>query len=217
MSARQALRHERPTRGCERASLRKRRSPLVRTTCASAGVAHADHRNRRRKQACRIAPRVLLPLVQGERGGTAQLARSLLHEWRRGLLGARWRRPIADRVCDRQAAPCSTWPDLAWFVYGRTRPENPQRCAHGPRPDACSRSGACPGKGILGRARDAAVRGSGGDEMTGDGARAATSAGRIPEATDHDIAWLVLCDQGYSSSLAAASLQLIGPRGRRLG
>jgi rhodanese-related sulfurtransferase len=39
-----------------------------------------------------------------------------------------------------------------------------------------------------------------------------TSAGRIPEATDHDIAWLVLCDQGYSSSLAAASLQLIGLR-----
>ena len=39
-----------------------------------------------------------------------------------------------------------------------------------------------------------------------------TSAGRIPEATDHDIAWLVLCDQGYSSSLAAVSLQLIGLR-----
>lgn len=39
-----------------------------------------------------------------------------------------------------------------------------------------------------------------------------TSAGRIPEATDHDITWLVLCDQGYSSSLAAASLQLIGLR-----
>jgi rhodanese-related sulfurtransferase len=38
------------------------------------------------------------------------------------------------------------------------------------------------------------------------------SAGRIPEATDRDIAWLVLCNQGYSSSLAAASLQLIGLR-----
>jgi rhodanese-related sulfurtransferase len=38
------------------------------------------------------------------------------------------------------------------------------------------------------------------------------SAGRIPEATDHGIAWLVLCDQGYSSSLAAASLQSIGLR-----
>jgi rhodanese-related sulfurtransferase len=33
------------------------------------------------------------------------------------------------------------------------------------------------------------------------------STGRIPEATDHDIAWIVLCDEGFSSSLAAASLQ----------
>jgi rhodanese-related sulfurtransferase len=39
-----------------------------------------------------------------------------------------------------------------------------------------------------------------------------TSAGRIPEATHHDIAWIVLCDQGYSSSLAAASLQRLGLR-----
>ena len=39
-----------------------------------------------------------------------------------------------------------------------------------------------------------------------------TSAGRIPEATDHDVARLVLCDQGFSSSLAAASLQRIGLR-----
>ena len=39
-----------------------------------------------------------------------------------------------------------------------------------------------------------------------------TSAGRIPEATDHDIAWIVLCDEGYSSSLAAASLQRLGLR-----
>jgi rhodanese-related sulfurtransferase len=37
-----------------------------------------------------------------------------------------------------------------------------------------------------------------------------TCAARIPEATDHDITWIVLCDEGYSSSLAAASLQLIG-------
>jgi rhodanese-related sulfurtransferase len=37
-----------------------------------------------------------------------------------------------------------------------------------------------------------------------------TSSARIPEATDHDIAWLVLCQEGYSSSLAAASLQAIG-------
>lgn len=37
-----------------------------------------------------------------------------------------------------------------------------------------------------------------------------TSAGRIPEATNHDIVWIVLCDEGYSSSLAAASLQRLG-------
>jgi rhodanese-related sulfurtransferase len=39
-----------------------------------------------------------------------------------------------------------------------------------------------------------------------------TSAGRIPEATDHDITWIVLCHEGYSSSLAAASLQRLGLR-----
>ena len=33
---------------------------------------------------------------------------------------------------------------------------------------------------------------------------------RIPEATDHDVEWIVLCDEGYSSSLAAASLRLLG-------
>ncbi|WP_242894370.1 rhodanese-like domain-containing protein [Actinomadura litoris] len=38
------------------------------------------------------------------------------------------------------------------------------------------------------------------------------SAHRIPEATDHDIAWIVVCEEGYSSSLAAASLQDLGLR-----
>jgi rhodanese-related sulfurtransferase len=33
---------------------------------------------------------------------------------------------------------------------------------------------------------------------------------RIPEATDHDVMWIVVCEEGYSSSLAAASLQLLG-------
>jgi rhodanese-related sulfurtransferase len=37
-----------------------------------------------------------------------------------------------------------------------------------------------------------------------------TSAWRIPEAVDHDVAWIVMCDQGFSSSLAAASLQALG-------
>jgi rhodanese-related sulfurtransferase len=37
-----------------------------------------------------------------------------------------------------------------------------------------------------------------------------TSDARIPEATDHDVRWIVVCSEGYSSSLAAASLQDLG-------
>ena len=36
--------------------------------------------------------------------------------------------------------------------------------------------------------------------------------GRVPEATGHEVAWIVCCDEGYSSSLAAASLQTLGLR-----
>jgi rhodanese-related sulfurtransferase len=36
------------------------------------------------------------------------------------------------------------------------------------------------------------------------------SGASIPEATDHDIQVVVVCRQGYSSSLAAASLRSIG-------
>jgi rhodanese-related sulfurtransferase len=36
------------------------------------------------------------------------------------------------------------------------------------------------------------------------------STGRIPEAIDRDVQWIVICDEGYSSSFAAATLQLIG-------
>src|SRR5438552_373547 len=35
---------------------------------------------------------------------------------------------------------------------------------------------------------------------------------RVPEATGHDVAWIICCDEGYSSSLAAASLQALGMR-----
>ncbi|GAA1307407.1 rhodanese-like domain-containing protein [Pseudonocardia xinjiangensis] len=38
------------------------------------------------------------------------------------------------------------------------------------------------------------------------------SDARIPQATDHDVTWIVFCSEGYSSSLAAASLQDIGLR-----
>lgn len=39
-----------------------------------------------------------------------------------------------------------------------------------------------------------------------------TSDARIPEAADHDVTWIVVCSEGYSSSLAAASLQDLGLR-----
>src|SRR5512139_3703233 len=37
-----------------------------------------------------------------------------------------------------------------------------------------------------------------------------TCPARIPEAVDHHVRWIICCDEGYSSSLAAASLQAIG-------
>jgi rhodanese-related sulfurtransferase len=36
------------------------------------------------------------------------------------------------------------------------------------------------------------------------------SPSRIPEATAHEVRWIVVCDEGFSSSLAAASLQAVG-------
>jgi rhodanese-related sulfurtransferase len=36
------------------------------------------------------------------------------------------------------------------------------------------------------------------------------SDARIPEATGHDVEIIVVCNEGYASSLAAASLQDIG-------
>jgi rhodanese-related sulfurtransferase len=38
------------------------------------------------------------------------------------------------------------------------------------------------------------------------------SDARVPEATGYDVRWIVLCDEGYSSSLAAASLRSLGLR-----
>ncbi len=37
-----------------------------------------------------------------------------------------------------------------------------------------------------------------------------TSDARLPQAVDDDVEWVVLCSQGYTSSLAAAALQDIG-------
>jgi rhodanese-related sulfurtransferase len=37
-----------------------------------------------------------------------------------------------------------------------------------------------------------------------------TSPARIPEAVDHRVRWIICCDEGDSSSLAAASLHDIG-------
>ena len=38
------------------------------------------------------------------------------------------------------------------------------------------------------------------------------SSARVPQATDHDVVVIVVCSEGYSSSLAAASLQDLGLR-----
>jgi rhodanese-related sulfurtransferase len=37
-----------------------------------------------------------------------------------------------------------------------------------------------------------------------------TSDARIPQAVDHDVAVVIFCSEGYTSSLAAASLQDLG-------
>jgi rhodanese-related sulfurtransferase len=37
-----------------------------------------------------------------------------------------------------------------------------------------------------------------------------TSPGRVPEAVNQDVRWIVCCDEGYSSLLAAASLRAVG-------
>lgn len=39
-----------------------------------------------------------------------------------------------------------------------------------------------------------------------------TSDARIPEATGDDVEWLILCSEGYTSSLAAAALHDLGLR-----
>ncbi|ADG96997.1 Rhodanese domain protein [Segniliparus rotundus DSM 44985] len=36
------------------------------------------------------------------------------------------------------------------------------------------------------------------------------SDARLPQAVDHDVEWVLLCSEGYTSSLAAASLQDLG-------
>jgi rhodanese-related sulfurtransferase len=37
-----------------------------------------------------------------------------------------------------------------------------------------------------------------------------TSYARVPEAVNHDVRWIVCCDEGYSSLLAAVSLRAVG-------
>ncbi|WP_306363840.1 rhodanese-like domain-containing protein [Nocardia sp. CC227C] len=38
------------------------------------------------------------------------------------------------------------------------------------------------------------------------------SSARLALATDHDVEWIIVCSEGYTSSLAAASLQQLGLR-----
>jgi rhodanese-related sulfurtransferase len=37
-----------------------------------------------------------------------------------------------------------------------------------------------------------------------------SSGASLPEAVDRQVAWIIICDEGYSSSLAAASLKDLG-------
>lgn len=39
-----------------------------------------------------------------------------------------------------------------------------------------------------------------------------TSSSRIAQASNHDVRFIILCDEGYASSLAAATLQELGLR-----
>lgn len=39
-----------------------------------------------------------------------------------------------------------------------------------------------------------------------------SSSARLALATDHDMEWIIVCSEGYTSSLAAASLQQLGLR-----
>ncbi|WP_067668328.1 rhodanese-like domain-containing protein [Nocardia miyunensis] len=39
-----------------------------------------------------------------------------------------------------------------------------------------------------------------------------TSSARLALAADHDVEWIIVCSEGYTSSLAAASLQWLGLR-----
>ena len=37
-----------------------------------------------------------------------------------------------------------------------------------------------------------------------------TSDARLPQAVSHDVEWVIVCSEGYTSSLAAAALQDLG-------
>jgi hypothetical protein len=85
----------------------------------------------------------------------AQHARSLLHQCRRRLPGAHRRRDVAERVRNRcwRRRDSPAGPALV-LAYGAEHvPRIRGGVRHGPRPDAGSRCGACPGRGILGPIR----------------------------------------------------------------
>lgn len=86
------------------------------------------------------------------------------------------------------------------------------------RLDAAAVTGEVAGGAVLVDIRPAAQRAAEGDV---DGALVIernvlewrcdpSSDARIPEAVDHDVRWIVLCSEGYTSSLAAAALHQLG-------
>ncbi|WP_051682014.1 rhodanese-like domain-containing protein [Cellulomonas sp. HZM] len=102
------------------------------------------------------------------------------------------RRTIDDVLADARARLTRLSPTQAWDALGRgallvdIRPQA-QRADEGDVPDALVIE-----RNVLEWRLDPA------------------SAHRIPQAVDHDVQVLVICSEGYTSSLAAAALQELG-------
>jgi hypothetical protein len=98
-------------------------------------------------------------LVQGERGGSAARALATSPMQASSAVGT----PGVAASPTASATPTGgavlTWPRPEWLAYGAQHVPRIRRVVRrGPRPEAGSQSGACPGKGILGRNRTTAAR-----------------------------------------------------------
>ena len=104
---------------------------------------------------------------------------------------------------DHASTTCWPRPAPGWTGPTRTGPRRWSRAA---------RSWSTPGR-LAARRRRVSCPGpwsSSATTWSGGSTRRRTRASR--EAVDHDVTWIVVCSEGYSSSLAAASLQDLGLR-----